>query len=153
MIEEDPMDPATRHLLDRAEIHDLMVRYAVAIDQYDEDAIAACFVPDAWSEYGGTVLGHGVGRILNHIRPIQQFHATSHYVVSVLAEVDGNTARGETYCISHLVGHDDDADHVRTRGIRYLDKLVRTQDGWRISRRVHEPVWTADPGWPSYPGI
>lgn len=147
------MEPAIRHLLDRAEIHDLMVRYAVAVDRRDEDAIAACFVPDAWSEYGGRVLGHGVDRILDHIRPIRHFHATSHYVVSVLAQVEGDTASAETYCISHLVGHDDDDAHVRTRGIRYLDELVRTDDGWRITRRVHRPVWTAEPGWPSHVGV
>lgn len=146
------MNDVLRQLQDRAEIHDLMVRYAVAVDRHDEEAIAACFVRDAWAEYGGTVLGHGVDRILSHIRPIRHFHATSHYVVSVLADVDGDTATGETYCISHLVGHDDDADHVRTRGIRYLDELVRTEEGWRISRRIHQPVWTADPGWPSHPG-
>jgi hypothetical protein len=32
---------------------------------------------------------------------------------------------------------------MRVRGVRYLDLLVRTTDGWRIRRRTHRPQWEA----------
>ncbi len=39
-------DAALQHLVDRAELHDLVLRYAAGVDRRDWDQIRTCFVPD-----------------------------------------------------------------------------------------------------------
>ena len=54
-------------------------------------------------------------------------------------EVDGDRAKALVYHTSHQVFEaDPDTAHVVAR---YHDELVRTPDGWKISRLVMEILW------------
>ena len=45
-------DPAVQLLLDRGEVHDVLMRYAFALDRREFGALAACFAPDLGGTWG-----------------------------------------------------------------------------------------------------
>jgi len=51
--------------------------------------------------------------------------------------VDGDTATARTICFNPLV-FDETTKQVLFVGIWYCDELLRTPDGWRLTRRVEE---------------
>jgi len=63
----------------------------------------------------------------------------SHHVMGVPSiMVEDDTAAAETYALVHRAkGDPSDGGEILVRAIRYLDKLRRTPDGWRIFDRLH----------------
>jgi hypothetical protein len=68
-----------------------------------------------------------------------------HVVGTQAIDLDGDGARAETYCVAHHVRRDGRRLAV---GVRYVDALVRTADGWRIRSRVARTEWTRDDPFP-----
>jgi hypothetical protein len=66
--------------------------------------------------------------------------ATTHYMMQSLITLEGDQAKSETYAVSFLV-IEGDPRRVLVRGIRYLDKFVRLDAGWRISERRPSHDW------------
>src|SRR5439155_1377882 len=64
--------PAVRMLLDRAEIHDVMMRYAAGVDRRDFELVRACFAPE--------VTGWTVGRepLIDLISGVRNNRMTMH---------------------------------------------------------------------------
>jgi len=127
-------------LADRQAIRDLVTRYACAVDRRDFDGVAACFTPDAETDY--TYFAGPIGDVLEKIRAgVSGFAMTMHVLGNHLAEVRGDTATSETYavCYHRRPGVPDRAQLVVA--MRYLDELVRTSTGWRIRRRRATVEW------------
>jgi hypothetical protein len=126
---------ALQELRDRAAIHDLVMRYARGVDRRDLELVASCFAPDA--AYEGAL---GAGTIAVALAALgerlQRYQATMHFMGNLLVELDGDTARCETYGLVYhrLQGTHEAHDFVV--GVRYLDELARHGDGWWIVRRV-----------------
>ena len=56
--------PTLQTLLDRAEIRDVMARYARGLDRRDFDLAASCFTDAAVADHGGErATGHGAQRV------------------------------------------------------------------------------------------
>jgi ketosteroid isomerase-like protein len=128
------------YLSDRQAIHDLVTRYACAVDRRDFAAVAACFTPDADTDY--TYWKGPIREVLEKIRAgVGGFAMTMHVLGNHLATVDGDSATSETYavCYHRRPGVPDGAQLVVA--MRYLDDLVRTPDGWRIRRRHATVEW------------
>jgi ketosteroid isomerase-like protein len=128
------------YLADRQAIRDLVTRYACAIDRRDFAAVAACFTPDAETDY--TYFKGPIGEVLDKIRTgVSSFVMTMHVLGNHLAEVAGDTATSETYaiCYHRRASVPDGAQLVVA--MRYLDDLVRTAEGWRIRRRHATVEW------------
>ena len=126
---------ALRDLSDRAAIHDLLMRYARGVDRRDLDLVASCFAPDAG--YEGSL---GVGTIAVALRALRdrmaRYQTTMHFLSNQLIELDGDTARCETYAlVYHRLHAEEDAQDFIV-GVRYLDQLARRSDGWRIVHRT-----------------
>jgi hypothetical protein len=66
--------------------------------------------------------------------------ASNHGMMQCVVEIDGDTARSETSVNSFLV-IDGEPRRILIRAIRYLDKLVRMPEGWRICRRMPSHDW------------
>jgi ketosteroid isomerase-like protein len=131
---------ALAELADRQAIRDLVTRYACAVDRRDFDAVAACFTPDAETDY--TYFAGPIAEVLEKIRAgVGGFAMTMHVLGNHLAEVRGDTATSETYavCYHRRPGVPDGAQLVVA--MRYLDELVRTSAGWRIRRRRATVEW------------
>lgn len=130
-----------RALLDKQEIADLAVRYVLALDAHDWDALRNCFVAEPVFVHPGGRL-EGFDAILARSRgALERLDSSHHLLGSVLVEVSGDTAR----CVSYFTGQ-----HVRlgapggdlyTVAGSYTDRVVRLPDGWRIAERVQAYSW------------
>ena len=123
-------------LLDRAAIHDLIIRYARGVDRRDLDLVASCFAADA--AYQGSLGTGGIDVVLAALRErMPRYRTTMHFLTNPLVEVRGDAASCETYAlVYHRLENDDDVEDFIV-GVRYVDELARRADGWRIvSRRT-----------------
>lgn len=130
-------DAALRRLLDRAAIQDVLLRYARGVDRRDIDLVASCFTPDA--AYDGALARGTIADALAALRvAVTRYTSTLHVLANQLIEIDGDTARSETYALAHHCLPDG---ALRIVALRYLDELVRHDDGWRICRRTAQREW------------
>jgi hypothetical protein len=112
-------------------------RYARAADERDVEALAALFHPDA--VIIGTRGELGLEAWLDTMRGPRTFPTSMHLLGDPLIDLDGDTARLDTYAVVHQLGGEGQGD--MTLGIRYLDEVVRSPDGWVIRRRTASTVF------------
>ena len=127
-------------LMDRAEITDLLTRYARAVDSKDWGLFRNVFTADARIDYtqvGGisgdldTIVG-----FLSKVMPM--FEATQHLISNVDITLDGDQAKVTAMVYNPLKLPDSP---VRATGGWYHHELVRTADGWRSRSLVEEASW------------
>ena len=132
---------SVQELSDRAAIHDVIMRYAMSVDQRDWKTFVECFTPDAYAEYSGVAAGPGVEKILAHVKGIEDKAVSTHFMENQLIEVSGDVATVETYASSHLPWKQGEGPTFRVRGLRYESELVRQDGRWRIRRHTHGVDW------------
>lgn len=134
---------AVQELADRRAVADVVLSYATAVDRRDWEAVRACFEEGAVVE--GTVHQAPLEPYLRSlVDGVEHFGSTMHFMGNQLVSVDGDLAEVETYAVAfHWMGEqpgaDDDGNLVV--GVRYLDTLARSADGWRIRRRRVTSEW------------
>jgi 3-phenylpropionate/cinnamic acid dioxygenase small subunit len=118
-------------------ITDVLVRYATGIDTRDWDLFRTCFTDDVQADYGPAVgLWTDVDAITEYMDVMHRdMLDTKHFLSNFVIEVSGDTASASTYVHAILVVTNDPLTWYEPVG-RYEDRLVRTVDGWRISRRT-----------------
>ncbi len=135
------MTMSLQELSDRFEIHDLLVAYSHAIDTRDWDALDDVFAEGAEIDY--TAFGGPTGRLpeIKEFldRGLGGFIGFQHLVAAPKVVLDGDRATAKTYCHNPMVLPDGSGgEKVWFLGLWYHDELVRTDAGWRISRRHEE---------------
>ena len=82
----------------------------------------------------------------------QMFKATRHLIHNQTVEIDGDTARGETYCTAEHRLAGAGGDTLLCWAIRYQDEWRHTHGEWRFTRRElivdweeRRPLKPADP--------
>jgi 3-phenylpropionate/cinnamic acid dioxygenase small subunit len=121
---------------DRAEqrIAEVLTRYATGIDRRDWDLFRTCFTVDVHADYGGVGTWDGVDAITAFMTNVHaDMPHTLHRLSNMAISVAGETATARTYVDAFLVLGDGE-NIVNAIGF-YDDDLVRTPDGWRITRR------------------
>jgi 3-phenylpropionate/cinnamic acid dioxygenase small subunit len=119
---------------DKQDIAEVLVRYATGIDRRDWDLFRACFTPDVFAEYDGIGTWTDVGAITTFmVESHADMGRTMHQLSNLAIEVDRDAATARTY-VDAVLTSSDGASGLNTHGY-YDDELVRTADGWRISRR------------------
>ncbi len=125
-------------MTDREEIVDLTIRYATAIDSRQYELLSTVFTADADLDYGE--VGHWTGAAeitefmdLAHKGAANTMHRMSNQVVAV----DRDAATARTYVDALILG--PEGSGVNAIGY-YDDEVVRTPDGWRISKRTFTSV-------------
>lgn len=128
-------------LLAKAEIADVLQRYARGIDRLDFDLVRSCYHPDAYDDHGA--LSGDVDTFIAGARDfLPRYAATMHFLGNMSIEVDGDTARAETYAVAyHRVEGPDGAGKDDIWGIRYVDRFERRDGEWRIAHRVVAQEW------------
>ncbi len=129
---------------DRIQIQDLLTRYTVALDTKDWDLLDSCFVPDAQVDYTSSGGTKGPYREVRQWleKALAAFPMTQHFISNTLIAFEGDEARSRTYVINPMgFPKDDGGLHIFTVGAYYHDRLVHTDDGWRIAERVEEQVY------------
>ena len=134
---------SAQEISDRIEIQDLMIRYARAIDTQDYALLDTCFTPDAHVDYvssGGTKGAYKEVRAWLE-KALAPFASMMHLIANNQVELNGDLANSRTYVINPMgFPNKDGSLHVFTVAANYVDKLVRTDEGWRIAERIEETV-------------
>lgn len=130
-------------LVDEWALRRLVQQYAYAVDRNDPDLFVSLFIEDAVVEGPGFCFaGHpqlaGVPGQL-----ARQFRGTMHCVFNHLVTIEGDAARGETYCIAyHGILGEDGQPMTLDWAIRYQDRYVRRGPAWQIAYRRLAVEWT-----------
>lgn len=140
------MTDALTGLQAKQDIADLLFAYGYALDARDWQRLRSCFLPDVVGHYGGEPL-QGYDAIEQMCRTtLEPLSVTQHLIGNVVVTLDPDEPGTATsVCYLH-------AQHVRLGAEggdqfvfagRYLDRLARTADGWRIADRTLEAMWTS----------
>lgn len=135
---------STQEISDRIEINDLLIRYTTAIDDKDWELLDTCFLPDAKVDY---VSSGGIAGAYPDVREwlgkaLAAFPMTVHAISNSVIKLDGDTATGKTLVVNPMgFPNEDGSLHIFTVGAYYIDKLVRTPDGWRIAERTETQAY------------
>jgi len=129
---------------DRREINELALRYARACDTHDAEEFAAIFTED------GEILSPphamiGRDQIVKVVPATlkRMYLRTMHLVHNNQIWIDGDAARGETYCVAHHLTKESD-----TKASNYIMYIIyeneyRKESGqWRFSRRKLNLRWS-----------
>ena len=137
-----------QYLLDRAAIHELQVRYFQGLDRCDPAQVRTCFTEDVQAHYDQRPPVKGIEAMMRGFRtfkriPESTLKMTTHFMGNFnITLLQGDVAETETNAIAFLVDTEAGADVVSMRSLRYLDRMRRQQDGWRISDRIHTLDWS-----------
>ena len=127
-------------LIDRAEITDLLTRYAEAVDRQDWDLFRSVFTPDARIDY--TQVGGIAGNLdealgfLAQVMPM--FETMQHLISNIDIAIDGDEAKVTAAVYNPLKLPDSP---MWATGGWYHHELVRTSEGWRSRSLVEEAGW------------
>jgi hypothetical protein len=128
-------------LFARAEITDILTRYVRGADRNDWDLVRSCYHPDATDDHG-LYSGDVDGLMLFLVDLAATLTSTSHQLGPPHIEVDGETARAETYCLGHYERlARDGVTWSIAQGLRYLDVFERRASRWAIANRTVVLDW------------
>ncbi|MEP1472448.1 MAG: nuclear transport factor 2 family protein [Halieaceae bacterium] len=135
-------DGTADSLLARQQIYDTLCRYCRGLDRMDKAMAFSVWHEEATAIYHGMYEGTGHG----FVDWVWQAHAAmerhSHQIANSLIEVDGDSAKSETYVTIALWTIPDeqgDQNEIIAKG-RYLDQWAKHQERWVITHReyVHD---------------
>lgn len=135
---------------DRWAINDVVATYFLAVDRRDWTRLRGCFTDDVEGIYEGVRVAGGIDAIMDffmgrspHRFPLEivDLKVSTHFMGNHVATVTGDRAVAETYALAHLVDNPPTGPRLRTRGLRYLDELVKVDGRWLIRRREHILDW------------
>ena len=116
------MTDEVRDLLDRDALRRLVERYATAVDHRDLEAAAGCFLPQGRLTVADGAPLEGRDAIVGALGRLSRYAVTAHLLGHSNHTVDGDRARGESWCRAHHVYDDGGARRDRVMAIRYLDR-------------------------------
>ena len=137
-----------QYLLDRMAIYDVVARYFHGIDCRNLDEVRSCFTEDVQAHYDERPAVRGINELVKTFRTFNRMEAvkrkiTTHFMGNLnILLLEGDLAETETNAIAFLVQPHKPKDQVSIRSLRYLDRLRRVKDGWRISERIHTLDWS-----------
>jgi 3-phenylpropionate/cinnamic acid dioxygenase small subunit len=137
------VDAQLQALVDRAEIENLLARYAAALDGHDWGLLATCFTTDARYRFAhaGDVVGfEAIAEVCR--ASLEPLDASQHLIGSPHVEVEGDRARSRCSFQAQHVRREAEGGRNYVVAGTYVDELCRTDAGWRIERRELQRVWT-----------
>lgn len=134
-------DDALQNLLDTQAIVDLTIAYGWILDHGPRTDLDKVFTADAVAVYGGDRF-EGLPAIVDKVESaLGPLSISQHIISNQQVEIDGDTATCRCYLhAQHTLHGTPGGDNFIIAG-RYVDDLVRTADGWRITHRVLHFDW------------
>lgn len=128
-------------IADRLAIHDVLYRYAHALDDRDSQLLRTCFTEDAVCEVGATL--RGIDSIITFSEGVLSgFDVTQHLIANPRCTIDGDHAESVCDLQAQHISRGAPGGEYYVIGGRYDDSLRRTAHGWRITRRRLRVTWT-----------
>jgi hypothetical protein len=139
----EPLGVAVVPVADWIAMHDVVMRYAEALDTKDWALFRTAFTPDCVMTYGdpwGPIEGieHLTDFVVRFHAPLAHLrHATTNFRIGAY---DGDTARGRCSVEALLVQPGaPGGDTLRVTGV-YQDVFARRDGAWRFASRVFTPI-------------
>ena len=135
-----------QELADKLAIHEVLYRYARAVDTQDWGLMPTVFVADAVLDYtdmGGPAdvpRDEVVAWLAESLRPVPM---TQHSITNIEGDLQGDAA--EVVALFHNPMQLPGVDGVTVCGGRYHHQMVRTADGWRSRHLREENLWFSNP--------
>jgi SnoaL-like protein len=145
---------------DLIDIRALVDDYAIAMDGEDLDAFKRLFVPDGAlivrapgrERPLGVFRGPGTDGVALVAKLLREhYESTLHNITTHRVRIDGDEARGWTYCLAYHVVGGDDGGALETLGVHYEEHFVRTPHGWRFNTRDATRLWSQTTATPKHP--
>lgn len=136
-----------QEISDRMEIEILLARYSEIMDLRDKHLLLEeIFTEDAF--FDATAFGGPVGPINEFVPKVAvitapgNFENMQHMNGNIQITLNGDKATGRVMCFNAVEANlPDGTTHFFMVGLYYLDKYVRTENGWRIKERIEEASW------------
>lgn len=126
---------------DISQITNVVNLYAVALDGHRYDLFEQVFTPDVRIDFGGGAEWSSRSALQEGFLAIHAvFSATQHIVSGHATMVDGDKACCLSYVYARFLRRLEDGLGVFDSTGWYDDKLVRTEQGWRIQHRISRMV-------------
>jgi len=133
-------------LLDRAEISDVALRYATAVDTRDWALYRSVFTDpltvdfSSWS--GEPEATMPVNQWVEKVRnTLAGFDATQHLSSNHVITISGDSATCVSYMIARHYLLEEGEGHMHSIGGHYTNRFLRTEDGWKITRCALQVTW------------
>jgi hypothetical protein len=135
------LEEQVQWLVDRAQISELLVEYARAVDARDFDTLTSSFID------GGTLALPFFTLSKEEIAPksiegLSPYVATHHLSANHAIKIDGDTASSRSYVVAVHVPDGEDLDRHGDIGGWYDCTYRRTPEGWRFVEVRLTGVWT-----------
>jgi len=134
-----------QYIADRAAIQDVLSRYFQGLDRCSKELVRSCFTDDVHVHYDDRPPVTGIDEVMAHFRTFQRMEkglmkVTTHFMGNLnFSYIHDDTAETELNAIAFMV---EPAHVMAMRSLRYMDRLRRVGDSWRISERVHTLDWS-----------
>jgi len=136
----------TTQLQDKADIQDLILKYAWGIDSRDWGLFRSIFADELEMDYSSfngapamTLSGDDWVAACKALAP--GFDATQHTLTNFMIDVAGDTATTTVYVQAEHFIATDKGERSHTLGGYYNHRLVKSPDGWKISGLVFTVFW------------
>lgn len=138
-------------LLARAEILDVLARYAHGCDRQDFDLVRATYHADAIDNHGN--YKGGIDGLIEYFRRLgPTLEITTHQLgQSLFVFEGGDVARVETYCIYRRLAKGAAPVDAVLQGLRYFDRFERRGGQWAVAERTVILDWEQASQPPSSP--
>jgi 3-phenylpropionate/cinnamic acid dioxygenase small subunit len=125
----------TRERQARQDIADVLVRYGSGIDRREWGLFRSCFADRCEADYGDVGAWQSADDITDFMREVHEpLGPTLHRITNQAVELQGDDeATARSYVDALVMGPDLESAN-RVAGF-YDDELVRSTDGWKITRR------------------
>jgi hypothetical protein len=131
-------------LADREAIRDCLLRYCRAVDRRDERLLTSVYWPEAADDHL-FFKGTAAQFIPWAMQLLAGMAQTMHLLGNMLIDIELPSARVETYFVAYHKRDGAAGGLVdNTMGGRYLDRLEKRDDEWRIAERVLVLDWMTE---------
>ncbi len=118
-------------------IEQTLIRYALACDRRDWALLEQVFTQEVAANYGSEYRLQGRDRLIGMIKGLLGgCGPTQHLLGNFRITITGDSAACDCYVRAAHAGRGDKASQLYEVWAEYQDKLVRTEDGWRIHERT-----------------
>ncbi len=139
-------DPALRLLLDRAEISDVVHRYATGLDMRDWKLFRSIFTDEIQMDFSSVGIPAGPFKADHWVDDAKTlfagFGATQHVSSNHVHDVRGDEATCVSYMKAEHFVPDVQGEDRWTIGGYYTNELVRTPEGWKIRKLTLTVTWS-----------
>ena len=134
---------------DRLAIRQLIDAYAHCADRRDAKGQMALFTADTVFQVfmdsrsaEPTQTLHGRDALAPVFENLNTYQATTHFNGQSAVEIEGDTAKGESYCIAHHLTVEGEKRTLMIASIRYIDTFSKKNGAWLFAERKLMVDWT-----------